>query len=70
MVFKVSLPGPSVRWKRMESGSGGANGGQDDADGVRPRNVGRQNGVLNEQQGKGECMVAVLLQNSGYLDNK
>lgn len=25
---------------------------------------------LNEQQGKEECVVAVLLQNSGYLDNK
>ena len=70
MVFKVSLPGPRVGWKKIESGSGGVSGRQDVADGGRPRNVGRQNGVLDEQQDKEECMAAVLLQNSGYLDSK
>lgn len=57
MVCKVRLSGPRTEWRKVESGSGGTNGRQDDADRGRPRNVGRQNGILNGQQGKEECMV-------------
>lgn len=54
-------------WRRAESGSGGANGRQDEAERRRPRNAGGQNGILNEQQGNEDWMVDVLVQNSVIL---